>query len=177
MWWWATVIKQLIKGRLLGPEAVPRVLGSTHLTVSCNTYTLVLTLSRVWLCNPMDCSLPGSSVHGILQTRVLEWVAISFTKGSSWPMDQTHISCISSCANPVWESEYRFTDHPVTCQPTLGSLNILNEFNTRLVYFCGEALVWFVIFLTLSCPALRSWSPLSFLLFLRGFLPEYSMLE
>ena len=34
-------------------------------------------LSRVQLCNPMDCSLPGSSVHGILQARVLEWVAIS----------------------------------------------------------------------------------------------------
>ena len=37
------------------------------------------------LCNPMDCSLPGSSVHGILQVKVLEWVAISFSKGSSWP--------------------------------------------------------------------------------------------
>ena len=35
------------------------------------------------LCDPMDCSLPGSSVHGILQTRVLEWVAISFFRGSS----------------------------------------------------------------------------------------------
>ena len=37
------------------------------------------------LCDPMDCSLPGSSVHGILQARVLEWVAISFSRGSSWP--------------------------------------------------------------------------------------------
>ena len=35
-------------------------------------------LSCVWLCDPMDCSLPGSSVHGIFQTRILEWVAISF---------------------------------------------------------------------------------------------------
>ena len=35
------------------------------------------------LCNPMDCSLPGSSVHGILQARILEWVAISFSRGSS----------------------------------------------------------------------------------------------
>ena len=40
----------------------------------------------------MDCSLPGSSVHGILQARVLEWVAISFSTGSSWPKNQTHIS-------------------------------------------------------------------------------------
>ena len=47
------------------------------------------------LCNPMDCSLPGSSVHGILQARILEWVAISFSRGSSWPRDWTHVSCVS----------------------------------------------------------------------------------
>ena len=40
-------------------------------------------------CDPMDCSLPGSSVHGILQARLLEWVAMPFSKGSSWPRDQT----------------------------------------------------------------------------------------
>ena len=40
----------------------------------------------------MDCSPPGSSVHGNLQARILEWVAISFSKGSSQPRDQTHIS-------------------------------------------------------------------------------------
>ena len=39
------------------------------------------------LCNPMDCSLPGSSLHGILQARVLEWVAIAFSRGSSRPRD------------------------------------------------------------------------------------------
>ena len=42
----------------------------------------------------MDCSLPGSSVHGIFQARVLEWVAISFSKGSSQPRDQTQVSRI-----------------------------------------------------------------------------------
>ena len=47
------------------------------------------------LCNPMDCSRPGSSVHGILQTRVLEWVVISFSRGSSPPRDWTHVSCIA----------------------------------------------------------------------------------
>ena len=40
------------------------------------------------LCNLMDCSLPGSSVHGILQARILEWVAISFSRGSSQPRDE-----------------------------------------------------------------------------------------
>ena len=41
------------------------------------------------LCDPMDCSPPGSSTHGILQVRVLEWVAISSSRGSSQPRDQT----------------------------------------------------------------------------------------
>ena len=45
------------------------------------------------LCDPMDCGLPGSSIHGIFQARVLEWVAISFSRGSSQPRDQTQVSC------------------------------------------------------------------------------------
>ena len=48
--------------------------------------------SCLTLCNPMNCSLPGSSVHGILQARILKWVAIPFSKGSSWPRDQTWVS-------------------------------------------------------------------------------------
>ena len=43
----------------------------------------------------MGCSLPGSSDHGIFQARILEWVAISFFRGSSWPRDRTCISCIA----------------------------------------------------------------------------------
>ena len=46
------------------------------------------------LCNFMDGSPPGSSVHGIFQARILEWVAISFSRGSSWPRDRTCISYI-----------------------------------------------------------------------------------
>ena len=46
------------------------------------------------LCDPMDCSLPGSSVHGIFQARVLEWVAISFSRGSSRPRDRTQVSIV-----------------------------------------------------------------------------------
>ena len=44
------------------------------------------------LCNPMDSSPPGSSVHGISQARILEWVPIIFFKGSYWPKDQTHVT-------------------------------------------------------------------------------------
>ena len=46
------------------------------------------------LCNPMDCSLPGSSVHGISQARILEWVAISYCRGSSWPRVWTQVSTL-----------------------------------------------------------------------------------
>ena len=47
------------------------------------------------LCKPIDCRLPDSSVHGIFQARILEWVAIPFSRGSSRPRDQTQVSCIS----------------------------------------------------------------------------------
>ena len=46
------------------------------------------------LCDPMGCSPPGSSVHGILQARILEWVAMPSSRGSSQPRDRTHIACI-----------------------------------------------------------------------------------
>ena len=47
------------------------------------------------LCYPMDCSPLGSSVHGIFHARILEWIAISTSRGSSQPRDHTHVSCIS----------------------------------------------------------------------------------
>ena len=52
------------------------------------------TQSCLTLCNPMDCSPPGFSVLGILQARILEWVAIPFSRESFWPRDQTRVSCI-----------------------------------------------------------------------------------
>ena len=48
---------------------------------------------RLFVTDHMDCSLPGFSVHEILQARILEWVAISSSRGSSWPKDLTYISC------------------------------------------------------------------------------------
>ena len=49
----------------------------------------------VWLCEPMHCSPPSSSAHGILQARIREWAAISSSRGSSWTRDQTRVSCIA----------------------------------------------------------------------------------
>ena len=50
--------------------------------------------SCVRLCNPMDCSLSGSSVHGILQARILQWAAMPSSREFFWPRDQTCVSCI-----------------------------------------------------------------------------------
>ena len=54
------------------------------------------------LCDPMDCSPPGSSVHGIFQAWILEWVDISFSRGSSWARDQTQVSRIVGRRFTVW---------------------------------------------------------------------------
>ena len=64
-------------------EGVPCLLVPTP---TCTLRALVAQLGPT-LCNPMECSLPGSSVHGILQARILEWVAIPFSRGSSRPRD------------------------------------------------------------------------------------------
>ena len=58
-------------------------------------YCHACVLSCVCLCDPMDHNLPGSSVHGIVQARILEWLAISSSRVSSWPRDQIHGACIT----------------------------------------------------------------------------------
>ena len=70
-------LREMVKDRKLG------VLQSTWLQK----------FGHEWV-NNMDCNPPSSSVHGIVQARILEWVAISSSKGSSWHSDQRHISCI-----------------------------------------------------------------------------------
>ena len=54
----------------------------------------LVTQSCPTLCNPMNCSPSGSSIHEILQARIMEWIAIPFSRGSSCPRDQTQVSCI-----------------------------------------------------------------------------------
>ena len=65
--------------------------------------------SCLTLCNPLNYSLPSFSVRGILQARTLEWVAIFFSRRSSWTKDQTHVSCIGRLVyyqchleSPIW---------------------------------------------------------------------------
>ena len=56
--------------------------------------SMLVAQSCLTLCDPMDCSPPGSSVHGILLARILEWLVIPFSRGYSWPRDQTQTPCI-----------------------------------------------------------------------------------
>ena len=61
------------------------------------------------LCDPVDCSPPGSSVRGIFQARILEWVAVSFSRGSSWRRDETHVSISSVSCIGRWIFFFFFT--------------------------------------------------------------------
>ena len=60
-------------------------------------------------CDPMNCSLPGSSIHGIFQARILEWAAISFSRGSSQPRDWTWVSRIAGRCFTIWANQRSLT--------------------------------------------------------------------
>ena len=68
-------------------------------------FVCLVAQSCLTLCNPMDCSPPGSSVHGISQARILEWVAMFFSRTSFWARDWTHISCILCTAGDSFTLE------------------------------------------------------------------------
>ena len=72
-------------------DASSKQQSESEVTQSCST-----------LCDPMDCSLSGSSVHGIFQARVLEWIAISFSRGSSRPKNQTWVSQVAGRCFTSW---------------------------------------------------------------------------
>ena len=76
--------------RIWSRFSVSETVFQERVCVHTQLLSLVLTLRH-----PMDCSSPGSSVHGIFQAGILEWVAISSSRGSSQPRDRTHVSCIS----------------------------------------------------------------------------------
>ena len=97
----------------LGPEICvkPSPCMRAKLLQSCPTF-----------CDPMDCSLPGSSIHGIFQAKILECIAMPFSRGSSWPRDRTYVSYVSCFGRQVfffffntrttWEAQNRpWLDH------------------------------------------------------------------
>ena len=69
---------------------------------TCVVVVVLVAQSCPTFCNPMDCSPPGSSVHGILQAIILKWVALSFSRGSSQPRDQIQVSHTACRFFTIW---------------------------------------------------------------------------
>ena len=104
--------------------------------------------SCLTLCDPMGCSLPGSFIHGIFQARVLEWVAISFSRGSSQPrIFPIQVPCIGRQILPDWagrEAHLRFFFFLLNCVNCLyileaNSLSVANIFSHSGFLSC----LWF----------------------------------
>ena len=89
------------------------------------------------LCNPMDCSLAGSSVNGILQATILQWVAVPFFRGSSWPRDQTQVSSIAGRFFTVWATRevQRQRNQRSNCQHPLDNRKS-RKIPEKNIYFC-----------------------------------------
>ena len=83
------------------------------------------------LCDPMDCNPPGSSVHGILQARILKWVAIPFSRGSFQSRDQTQVSCLAGRFFTTWPPE-----------KPIGLINALLEDCRELPYLFHHVRTW-----------------------------------
>ena len=86
LWIWT-----ILGGSFLWSASVPNPFVCVLAAQSCPT-----------LCDPADCSLPGFSVHGILQARILGWIAIPFSRGTSQPRNRTLVSCITGRFFTVW---------------------------------------------------------------------------
>ena len=85
------------------------------------------------LCDPVDCNLPDSSIHGILQARILEWVAISFSRGSSQPRDWTRVSRLAGRCFNLWATRE-------TLQCTLGCMDLFELYFSLNI--CLEVWMW-----------------------------------
>ena len=132
-WVWANSGRQWRAGKLgmLQSMALQKSdmicwLNSNNIQPLCNFLFLwsegEVAQSCLILCDPMDCSLPGSSIHGIFQARVLEWGAISFSRGSSSPKDQTRVSHIVGRHFTVWATRevfFFFTSYHFLVLPIL----------------------------------------------------------
>ena len=110
--------------------------------------------SCLTLCNPMGCSWPGFSVHGISQARILKWVAIPFFRGSSWPRGQTQVSDIADRFFTVWATSTKtvFTPfykyfHPLSLNPSFVSKICRSHKST--IFFTTEKLL-FLCFIKIS---------------------------
>ena len=145
----------------------------------CGMKVKVKSLShvRLTLCNPMDCSLSGSSVHGVFRARVLEWIDISFSRRSSWPRNRTWVSRIAGRRFTVWATREAHVGWLVAIQErcaVLKSPSSCSLFRSSLVflYMCvlGHSVVSNSVTMDYSPPdssvhgisQARTWSELLF---------------
>ena len=103
-------VKNIWKFYLLGQQSIAP--SPQHVTIK------TVAQSCPTLCDPMDCSSPGSSVHEIFPAKILEWVAISFSRGSSQPRDWTRDSCTAGRF---------FTDWATREAPTIKIKTLINS--------------------------------------------------
>ena len=102
-WLFLDVGQEEAQNHLLGEQGNSRGEPHCHLTFYLERKKeSEVAQSCPTLCNPMDCGLPGSPIHGIFQARILCWVAISFSRRSSWPRNWTQVSRILGRCFTIW---------------------------------------------------------------------------
>ena len=117
------------------------------ISLNIYTYSSEVTQSCPTLCDPVDSSPPGSSVHGILQARILEWVAISFSRGSSQPGSPALQAGALSSKPPrkaIYVLNFKILELAIKC---LSSLSL-----PFIIYFCGMLHLFAQLCLTLCDP-------------------------
>ena len=103
--------------------------------------TVLVAQSCLTPCDPMDCRPPGSSVHGILQAGILEWIAIPFSRGSSQPRDRTWVSCIAGGFFSIWTVQAQ-----QDLLPTRDSVWSLNHMSWGRSFLDGVQICLFVAY-------------------------------
>ena len=98
------------------PLFLPRRVACRILVPRMHAFSVAKLCLTLW--DPMDCSQPRSSVHGIFPARILEWVAISFSKGSSQPRDQTLVSHIAGEFFTIWATREALNDRALSSWST-----------------------------------------------------------
>ena len=122
--------------------------------------------SCLTLCDPMDCSQPGSFLHGVFQARILEWVATAFSRGSSQPRDWTWVLCTAGRIFTIWTTkeaeeifivfEWYFTEYTVLdCQVffflPFSTLTMLYHFLPFILSSGKSAVIWIFVPMYKSC--------------------------
>ena len=131
------------------PSPFPLILNNSNRLTSCRTWYILKSITPVCilpcyyclvaqscLTESPDCSPPGLSVHGILQARMLEWVAAAFSSGSSWPRNRTCVSCVSCIGRWIL---YHWTTWETQC--ILPRATNFGLFSSSLFVFCLSLLL------------------------------------